>query len=104
MLKRSLTSFVNLDESAAYKVTNDDDEVDAINRQMYQKVKEKIREDIQSLEYSILVLDISRHLERIADHATNIAEDVIYLCRGEIIRHRTEDFQFLLNTHIPPPE
>jgi phosphate transport system protein len=88
MLKNSLDSLVNLDTPLAKKVCASDDEVDACYREMYDDVKKSIIESPANLDDSLQVLSTSRHLERIADHATNIAEDVIYLVDGEISRHR----------------
>jgi phosphate transport system protein len=87
MLKKSLDALVNLDVDLAYKVCFADDEVDEINKQNYDKLKESIRQHPEHVGYLINFLLVSRHLERIADHATNIAEDVIYLVTGEIARH-----------------
>ena len=70
-----------------------DDEVDAINREMYIQVQEGIRQHPERMQGLIHCLSASRHLERIADHATNIAEDVIYMIAGEIVRHKAEDFR-----------
>jgi phosphate transport system protein len=56
---------------------------------MYDKIKTGIRQYPEKLDEFMQVLSISRHLERIADHATNISEDVIYMIEGDIIRHRT---------------
>jgi phosphate transport system protein len=72
----------------AFKVCLQDDEVDEINAQAHRIVKDAIKNSPDQGEYFINLLLISRHLERIADHATNIAEEVIYLIEGEIIRHR----------------
>jgi phosphate transport system protein len=87
MLVESLDAFVNLDAAAARKVCLTDDEVDAINRDMYVRVKESIVARPRDVDGLIHYLAMSRQLERIADHATNIAQDVIYLVRGEISRH-----------------
>lgn len=92
MLRNSLDALVNLDPRLARQVCADDDEVDAINRQIYEQVKEEIRNHPENLEPLIHLLSISRHIERIADQATNIAEDVIYMVEGKIVRHRTEDY------------
>ena len=92
MLKWSLDSLVNLSPGLARKVCADDDAVDALNREMYGLVKQSMHEhsgDIDSLSH---LLSVSRHLERIADLATNISEDVIYLVEGAIVRHRPEDY------------
>jgi phosphate transport system protein len=88
MLKKSLDALVNLDVDLAFKVCILDDEVDKINAQAHRMVKDAIKDNPDQGEYFINLLLISRHLERIADHATNIAEEVIYLIEGEIIRHR----------------
>jgi len=93
MLKNSLDALVNLDADLAYKVCLLDDEVDDINRDIYDKVKAAIQEQPGRVGYLINLLLISRHLERIADHATNIAEEVIYMVEGEIPRHRDEIFK-----------
>jgi phosphate transport system protein len=87
MLKASLDSLVNLDLDGAFRVLTMDDEVDHINVEIYDQVKGVIRENPLRSGYLINLLLISRHLERIADHATNIAEEVIYLIEGDIIRH-----------------
>lgn len=87
MLKNSINSLVYSDNEMAVKVCEDDDEVDAINRNMYNQVKEAIKNHPEHLDALINLLSVSRHLERIADHATNIAEDVIYLINGRIVRH-----------------
>ena len=93
MLKKSLDALVNMDSREAWEVCAMDDEVDGINRQMYEQVQEGIRRRPDQMESLIHCLSTSRHLERIADHATNIAEDVIYMVAGEIVRHKAEDFR-----------
>ncbi len=92
MLRMSLDALVNQDVKLAYKVCAADDEVDAINTDMYYQVQEGIRKHPEHMESLIHLLSVSRHLERVADQATNIAEDVIYLIQGEIVRHRTEKY------------
>ncbi len=92
MLRKSLDALVNRDAKLAHEVLTADDEVDAINREMYVKIQEEIRESPDQLESLIHLLSCSRHLERIADHATNVAEDVIYMTEGEIVRHGAEDY------------
>jgi phosphate transport system protein len=87
MLKMSLDALVNLDVDIAYKVITMDDEVDHIKNDAYDKIKQAIKELPERVGYYINLLLISRHLERLADHATNIAEEVIYLVEGEIYRH-----------------
>ncbi|MBW1702856.1 MAG: phosphate signaling complex protein PhoU [Deltaproteobacteria bacterium] len=92
MLKGSLDALVNLDVDLAYKICLLDDEVDEINHSIYDKIKEAISRQPDRVGYLINLLLISRHLERIADHATNIAEEVIYMIEGEISRHRMDEF------------
>jgi phosphate transport system protein len=87
MVRNSLDALIHLDAALARSVCAADDEVDAINRQMYEQVQDGIRRQPQALNSLIHLLCVSRHLERIADHATNIAEDVIYMLKGEITRH-----------------
>jgi len=87
MLKKSLDALVNLDTDLAFRVLILDDEVDRINKENYDKVKHSIGKDPKQMGFLINLLLISRHLERLADHATNIAEEVIYMIEGEIVRH-----------------
>lgn len=87
MLKQSLDALVNLDIDGAFKVLTIDDEVDDIQSKAYSRIKQAIREHPEEITYLINLYLISRHLERVADHATNIAEEVIYMVEGEIVRH-----------------
>ena len=93
MMKKSLDSLMKQDTTLAYEVLATDDEIDAMNREMYRQIQAAIRRKPEQLESFIHLLSCSRHLERIADHATNIAEDVIYMIDGVIVRHRAEDFR-----------
>ena len=93
MLKESLDALVNLDADLAYKVWADDDAVDAMNRQAYGQIQDALHKHPDQTECLIHLLSVSRHLERIADGATNIAEDVIYMVRGEIVRHKVEEYK-----------
>ena len=92
MLKQSLDALVKLDTQMAKDVCASDDIVDEINRKMYSQVREGILKHLDRLECLIHFLLVSRHLERIADLATNIAEDVIYMIDGRIVRHKVEDY------------
>lgn len=87
MLKMSLDALVNVDVDLAFKVITLDDEVDEIKTLAYDRIKAAIKKNPERVGYLINLLLISRHLERLADHATNIAEEVIYLIEGEIVRH-----------------
>jgi len=101
MLKKSLDAFVNSDVMLALEVCKTDDVVDEYNREMFYCIQDEIRRDISKMELLIHILMISRHLERIADLATNIAEDVVYMVEGEIMRHKTEDFSKKEKRKIP---
>ena len=87
MLKLSLDALVNYDIEVAYNVLHLDDEVDAIKNRAYDVIKQAMGDYPDRIGYLYNLLLISRHLERVADHATNIAEEVIYMIEGEIVRH-----------------
>ena len=87
MLKMSLDALVSMDYDLAYSVVMRDDEVDQIKSDAYDRIKQAMSNHPDKIGYLINLLLISRHLERLADHTTNIAEEVIYLIEGEIIRH-----------------
>lgn len=88
MLKSSLDSLVNLNAEEARDVLQEDDEVDAALIRMYGLFKERIASQPDRVDSLMGLLMVARNLERIADLATNIAEDVIYLMEGEIVRHQ----------------
>ncbi|MEK7774449.1 MAG: phosphate signaling complex protein PhoU [Candidatus Zixiibacteriota bacterium] len=92
MLRKSIDSLVNSDVVLATEVIKSDDEIDSLNRESYQLIQAKMKSDPARLDSYTQLLALSRHLERIGDHATNIAEDVIYMVEGRIARHRTEPF------------
>lgn len=87
MLKGSLDSFINMDTDLARKVILSDDEVDEIERQIVKQTIDAIRQHPDEVDRLLHHMFVARHLERIADHATNIAEDVIYMVEGDIVRH-----------------
>jgi phosphate transport system protein len=89
MLKKSLDALVNMDTQTAREVCLADDEVDNLNRLMHDTFKEGMKKNPEYLESMLYYLFVSKSLERIADHATNIAEDVIYMIEGGIVRHKT---------------
>ena len=92
MLRESLDSLVSVDARLAKQVCESDDVVDRINREMYAQVKKGILAHPERLECLIHFLLVSRHLERIADLATNISEDVIYMIEGKIVRHKVKEY------------
>ncbi len=87
MFSRALDSLLKSDDGEAREVMKDDDTVDALHSQNYAKAGEAIAKDPGASEYYMSALTVSRSLERLADLATNIAEDVIYLKTAEIVRH-----------------
>jgi phosphate transport system protein len=91
MLRMSLDSLVNQDKDLAFQVLLKDNEVDAMHREIYDRIKEAIAQRPEYVSYMINLYTISKNLERIADHSTNIAEEVIYLIEGEIVRHARRD-------------
>ena len=91
MLKDSLDSLVRLDVDLARKVIEQDDGVDQINRQMYDDFRQMMARDASMIEQATSWLSCSRYLERIADLATNISEDVVFMVEGEVVRHQTQD-------------
>ena len=93
MLKKSIDALVESDALLAAAVCNADDEVDAFNRQFYDELKTQVKKDPAKIDVLLHLLTVSRSIERIGDHATNIAEDVIYMVEGQIVRHKTEDFK-----------
>ena len=88
MLAHSLDALVNQDLALAEEVCASDDAVDAIHSEVFIRVEEEIVKHPEHIQQLLTFLSVSRYLERIADHATNIAEDVIYLIKGNIVRHQ----------------
>ncbi len=87
MVRKSLDAFVRMDEDLAHEVMVIEEGVDMLHREMYGKLESGICRNPDQVQTYISLLGVSRNLERIADHATNIAEDVIYLIEGKIVRH-----------------
>ncbi|QEG32896.1 phosphate signaling complex protein PhoU [Bythopirellula goksoeyrii] len=94
MVRDAIDAFVRLDVDLAREVRLRDDQVDDLNREVIDDLQEMVRSNKGDIEPAMYYFSASRHIERIADHATNIAEDVIYLVDGEIARHRNEDLSF----------
>ncbi len=88
MVKVSLDSLVNKDPDSAKKVCERDDEVDNLNDQIIRELISYMLEDRANIKRALDLILVSRYLERVADHATNVAEDVIYMVQGKDIRHR----------------
>ncbi|MEM6794965.1 MAG: phosphate signaling complex protein PhoU [Acidobacteriota bacterium] len=88
MMRRCLDSLVKLDTAMARQVLEDDEDIDAIHKTVYGVLEARMVEHPERMNDWIQLLSISRYLERIADLATNISEDVIFLVDGEVVRHR----------------
>ncbi len=87
MLRQSLDALFRMDSTLAKCVCKADGEVDDLYRDMIGIVRDGIVANTERADEFLLIMSVSRHLERIADHATNIAEDVIYMIEGDIVRH-----------------
>jgi phosphate transport system protein len=87
MLKASLDAFVNRDSAAARAIIPRDKEVDALNKQIHAVLVQHMEENPETIARCLHWMVASKSLERIADHATNVAEDVVYLCEAQDIRH-----------------
>lgn len=88
MVGQALNAFVNLDTRQARVVCRLDDEVDRLNKSIIDDLIRLMQRSPDMVEPGLSFFSATRHLERIADHATNVAEDVIYLAEGSIVRHR----------------
>ena len=90
MVKDSINAFINRDEALARNVCERDDEIDALNNQIFRELLTYMMEDSGTINRAVRLILVGRHLERIADHATNIGEDVIYLVKGKTIKHHID--------------
>jgi phosphate transport system protein len=88
MVRKSLDAFVRRDPELARAVIEGDDEVDSLRDQVFRELLVYMMADTATIPRALALILVSRNLERIADHATNIAEDVIYIVRGEDVRER----------------
>jgi phosphate transport system protein len=87
MLKAALDAFVNHDPAAARALIPRDKEVDKLNKQIHNALVQHMAENPDTIGRCLHLMVVSKSLERIADHATNVAEDVVYLCEAQDIRH-----------------
>ncbi len=90
MVRKSLDAFVGMDARLARRVIRLDDEVDSFNREIIDELLGGMRASPALVPACMSLFSVVRQLERIADHATNIAEDVLYLVGGEVVRHRPD--------------
>jgi len=91
MVKHAIDSFVNNDPEQAKMVLTSDDVVDSFDREIFNTMIEKMKESPEHVTPASHLMIASRHIERLADHATNIAEDVIFLVNAKIIKHHAYD-------------
>ena len=91
MVKDSLDSFIKQDVNLARSVLTHDGEIDGLKDQIFRELLTFMMSDPSTIPRALQLVLVSRHLERIGDHATNIAEDVIYLVQGKDIRHHIEE-------------
>jgi phosphate transport system protein len=90
MLRDALDSFVRRDMALAQRVLDEDDELDTLKTMVFRELLTYMVNDPMTIEPSIDLILISRHLERIGDHATNIAEDVIFMVSAKDVRHHAQ--------------
>lgn len=90
MVRDSINAFINRDEALARSVCERDDEVDALDEQIFRELLTYMMEDAANISRAVALILVSRNLERMADHATNVGEDVIYLVRGKSIKHHID--------------
>lgn len=88
MVRSSIDAFVSQDVDAAYRVISRDQSVDSLNVEVIEELTDIMQREPQSVPPALHCFSAARHLERIADHATNVAEDVVYMVSGVIVRHR----------------
>lgn len=91
MLHHSIDSYVELNTKVAQHVIEEDDLVDDMNKEIIDGLVDAMKQTPDVIEPAMHLFSASRHIERVADHATNIAEDVIYLVDGAIVRHGYDD-------------
>lgn len=90
MVKDSINAFINKDDKLAKNVCERDDEVDDLNNQIFRELLTYMLQDPSTIKKAVELILIGRYLERIADHATNVSEDVIYYVKGKTIKHHFE--------------
>jgi phosphate transport system protein len=93
MVHDALDAFVERDAAKARGVVLRDDQVDALKNQLFRELLTYMLSDPKSIQVAMQLILVSRHLERIADHATNIAEDVVYMVEAKDIRHLIEELE-----------
>jgi phosphate transport system protein len=87
MLRDALDAFVRRDTELAQQVLNEDDRLDSLKTQIFRELLTYMLQDVETIEPALDLILVSRHLERIGDHATNVAEDVIFMVSAQDVRH-----------------
>ena len=100
MLGRSLDALINYDVKLAKEIWLSDDSIDDANRRAVSDIETVLHTNPDHVKSLLALNGVSRTLERIADHATNIAKEVIYMIDGEIVRHRSRYYREAMN--LPP--
>ncbi len=98
MVMNSIEAFIDRDKHLADQVCKSDEEVDTIHRLVFRKVAEAMKIEGSNTDQLLAVLSVSRYIERMADHATRISLEVIYLVTGEIVRHAEDTFEKLIQS------
>ncbi|MEQ1870293.1 MAG: phosphate signaling complex protein PhoU [Vicinamibacterales bacterium] len=93
MLRDALDAFVRRDVALAHQVLNEDDSLDSLKTQIFRELLTYMLQDPSTIEPALDLILVSRHLERIGDHATNVAEDVIFIVSAKDVRHHSTDAQ-----------
>ena len=91
MLRDALDAFVRRDTELAQHVLNEDDGLDALKTQIFRELLTYMLQDPATIEPALDLILVSRHLERIGDHATNVAEDVIFMVLAKDVRHHSAE-------------
>lgn len=94
MIRNSIDSFIQQDAKLAQKVIQTDEMLDNYNRENHKILKDVMKENSESIDSAVALLVMSRQLERMGDHATNIAEDVFFIVEAQMIKHKYEKFFF----------
>lgn len=101
-VKNGLDSFINNDDVLAHEVIISDDIIDKYNRELIKPVIAEMRNNKDMIEAGIYIVDIIRNFERLSDHSTNIAEEVVFLSESKIIKHKKESNN--IEDYINPPD
>jgi phosphate transport system protein len=94
MLREAIEAFIRRDAEAARKLVRKDDEVDQLNKQVFRELITYMIEDPQTITRALELILVGRNLERVADLATNVAEEVVFIAEARIIKHHAEETDF----------